>query len=187
VGEKHNLHSFKSERSDSMKHFRITKPTQLIAGLLSGLLFATMAVPLGAQPASESRPGRGFGPVYDAAHETTINGTIREVVTKHALGSPAGMHLLVAGPEGVVDAHVGPFPSKDTLEALHTGLPIQIVGAMERLHGRQYLLARQLIFGGRTVTIRSRAGFLLRAANSRHATSPRALKIAKSATYGGAR
>ena len=160
---------------------------QLFAGLLLGLLFATMAVPLGAQPASVSRPGRGFGPVYDAAHEITITGTVHEVVTKHTLGSPVGMHLLVSQAEGMIDAHVGAFLAKDVQEALHTGLPIQIVGAMEQLHGRQYLLARQLIFGGRTVTVRSRTGFLLRAANSRHATSTRALKIAKSATYGGAR
>ena len=170
-----------------MKQFRIMKLTRLIAGLLSGLLFATVVVPLGAQPASESRPGRGFGPVYDAAHETTVSGTIQEVVTKHAVGSPAGMHLLVAGPEGVVDAHVGSFLTKNTREALHMGLPIQIVGAMEQLHGKRFLLARQLIFGGRTVTVRSRTGFLLPAVNSRHTSSPRAQKIAKSATYGGVR
>ena len=85
-----------------MKRTCLTQPARMIAGVLTALLFAIVAVPLGAQPASESRPGRGFGPVYDTAHETTLNGTIREVVTKHVAGSPAGMHLLVAGPQGVV-------------------------------------------------------------------------------------
>jgi len=170
-----------------MRHLRCTKLTRPIAGLLTGLLFAILAVPLSATTKAEPHPERGFGPVYNAAHETTVNGTIQEVVTKRVLGSPAGMHLLVAGPEGVVDAHVGSFLTKDTREALHTGLPIQIVGATEKLHGRQYLLARQLIFGGRTVTVRSRTGFLLPATNSRRTTSSRASKVAKSSIYGGAR
>jgi hypothetical protein len=167
-----------------MKHFRITRPTRLIAGLLSGLLFALVALPLGAQPASQSRPGRGFGPVYDAAHETTLNGTIQEVVTKHVLGSPAGMHLLVAGPEGVVDAHVGSFLTKDTREALHMGLPIQIVGAMEQLHGKQYLLARQLIFGGRTVAVRNEHGFLVHNVAKRTRAT---VRVSQHEVNGGAR
>ena len=56
-----------------MKSTRFARPTRMIAGLLTGLLFAISAVPLGAQPASESRPGHGFGPVYAAAHEVTID------------------------------------------------------------------------------------------------------------------
>ena len=97
---------------------RLTKPTRLIAGLLCGLLLAILAVPLGAQPASTTHPAQGFGPVYDASHEITLNGTIQEFVTKRVVGSPTGMHLLVAGPDGVVDARVGPFLSKETKEAL---------------------------------------------------------------------
>jgi len=154
-----------------MTRDRSTKPTQLTAGLLAGLLLAILAVPLGAQLAPETRATRAVGPVYDAAHEITLNGTIKEVVTKRVAGSPVGMHLLVAGPEGVVDAHVGPYLTKDTQEALHAGLPVQIVGAVEQLQGKSILLARQLIFGGRTVTVRSENGFLMRAHASRSAHS----------------
>ena len=151
-----------------MRRNRSTKPTQLTAGLLAGLLLlAILAVPLGAQLAPETRATRAVGPVYDAAHEITLNGTIQEVVTKRTAGSPVGMHLLVAGPEGVVDAHVGPYLTKDTQEALHAGLPVQIVGAVEQLHGKSILLARQLIFGGRTVTVRNENGFLVRARGPR--------------------
>ena len=74
---------------------------RMIAGLLSGLLFAILAVPLVAQPATEVHPGQGIGPVYDAAHEVTLNGIIQQIVTKHTAGTPAGMHLLVTGPGGV--------------------------------------------------------------------------------------
>jgi hypothetical protein len=131
----------------------------MIMGLLTGLLFAILAVPLGAQTTPQPRAVRGFGPAYDAAHEITLNGTIQEVVTRHAIGSPAGMHLLVAGPAGVVDAHLGSLLSKETAEALQVGTPVRIVGATVLLHGKEYLLARQLTFGDHTVTIRSSRGF----------------------------
>jgi len=165
-----------------MRCIRTMKFTLAWTGLLSVLLLALLVTPLIAQPARAPQSGRGFGPVYDAAHEITLNGTVQEVVSKHALGSPAGMHLLVAGPEGTVDAHVGSFLSKDTREALHLGLPIQIVEAMETLHGKQYLLARQLIFGGRMVTVRNRNGFLV---DERFGSRNR--RNAKSEMNGGAR
>jgi hypothetical protein len=131
-----------------------------IAGLLSGLLFAILAIPLVAQPATEVHPGLGIGPVYDAAHEVTLNGIIQTVVTKHTKGVPVGMHLLVSGPEGVVDAHVGPFLNKQAKEALREGTPIRIVGAKTSIRGKSYLLARQLTVDGHTFTVRSRHGLL---------------------------
>ena len=173
-----------------MTRDRSTKPTQLTAGLLAGLLLAILAVPLGAQLAPETRATRAVGPVYDAAHEITLNGTIQEVVTKRVAGSPVGMHLLVAGPEGVVDAHVGPYLTKDTQEALHAGLPVQIVGAVEQLHGKSVLLARQLIFGGRTVTVRNENGFLMRAQGAHPARAKHEARVEKTSQVevnGGAR
>lgn len=142
-----------------MRRSRVTKPFLVAAGLVALMLAAT-AVPLGAQPASETHAGRGFGPVYDAAHEITLNGTIQSIVTRHAKGSPAGMHLLVAGPDGVVDAHVGSFLNKTTRESLHEGSAIKIVGAMTTLHGKDYLLARTMTVGDHTVAVRSTRGML---------------------------
>jgi hypothetical protein len=165
-----------------MRHTRLTKPIRMIAGLLAGLLFASLAVSLGAQPASETHVGHGFGLVYDAAHEITLNGDIQRVVTKHAVGTPVGMHLLVAGPKGLVDAHVGPFLSKEMKEALHTGTPVEIVGAMATVHGKSYLLARELSVGGTTVRVRSENGFLRRSPSTPYERSG----IEKKST-GGAR
>ena len=99
-----------------MRRNRLTKSRPTFAGLLpvlfAGLLLAILVVPLGAQPASETHAGHGFGVVYDAAHEITLAGTVQEVVTHHMAGRPAGVHLMVAGPHGLVDAHVGPFLAK---------------------------------------------------------------------------
>jgi hypothetical protein len=149
-----------------MRLSRLTN-TRLIAGLLSGLLLATMAVSLDAHAASVSRTGRGFGPVYDAAHETTFEGTIQEVLHKRTAGSPAGMHLMVAGPQGLVDAHIGPFMSKETKEVLQAGVPVRVVGANTTVRGRTYFMARQLTVDGKTITVRNARGFLVLAHSDR--------------------
>jgi hypothetical protein len=169
-----------------MSHVCLKNPARMIAGLLTGLLFTIVTIQPFAQTAADSRAQRPLIPSYDKAHEITLNGNVQEVVTRRVPGSPFGMHLLVARPEGLVDAHVGPYLSKDTQEALHTGLPVQIVGAMEEAHGKRYLLVRQLIFGGRMVTVRSENGFLVRARGPRMARSKPDNKEAKAAQKGGA-
>lgn len=144
-----------------MRRTFLKKPARLLAGLLTALLFVIVPIQPTAHAAdSPTRHPSSFG--YDKAHEINVSGTVQEVVTKHVAGTPVGMHLMVAGKEGVVDAHVGPYLAKDIQEALHAGLPVQIVGAMEQAHGKQFLLARELSFGGRTVTVRSEHGALVR-------------------------
>jgi hypothetical protein len=165
---------------------RFTKPTRMVAGLLAALLFAILTVPLGAETVSTPRAGHGFGPAYDSAHEITLTGDIQQVVTRHVAGTPGGMHLMVAGPQGIVDAHVGPFLSKETKEALHTGTPVQIVGAMATVRGKNYLMVRELNIGGNTITVRSEHGFLRRV-HTNHVQRPSSEKKAGVETNGGAR
>ncbi|HLW88749.1 MAG TPA: hypothetical protein VKR57_09655 [Terriglobales bacterium] len=151
-------------------------PVPLSARLLVGLLFAISSIPLGAQVTAKSGAGRSFGPSYDAARETTISGPIQEVVTQHQAGYPAGLHLLVAGPQGVVDIHVGPFLNKETIADFRTGASVQVIGAALSLHGKNYFLARQLTAGGRTITVRSERGFLVHQSAPRVAGSRRDVK-----------
>jgi hypothetical protein len=156
-----------------MKQTGFTKPAAAFAALLTGLILMAAALPLGAATAPVARPGQGFGPAYDAAHETILAGTIQEVVTKHTAGSPAGLHLMVFAAKGVVDAHLGPFLSKETKDALQTGMPVQIVGATVTLKDKEYFLARQVTIGGNTITIRNTRGMLLR----QHPQGQRIVKV----------
>lgn len=137
-----------------------TRRGRMIARLLTGLLLAVSAIPLGAQSGADSRAQQGLG--YDKAHEITLNGTIQEVFSQSIPGSLVGLHLLVATPQGTIDAHLGSYLTKDSQEALQVGASVQIVGAMETLHGKDYLLARQVTFSGRIVKVRSENGFLVR-------------------------
>ena len=161
-----------------------TNFARALAAILPAVLM--LAIPLGAQTATESHPAPGFGAPYDAAHEVTFNGTVQEVVTKHTVGSPIGMHLIVTGTQGAVDAHVGYRISANVREALHQGLPIQIVGVMETLNGKQFLMARLLMFGGQTVTVRTKTGFLVGPVGPARANDPRAQQAAARMANGGA-
>jgi len=151
---------------------------------MSGLVLAILPVAVIAQPATDASHVTILG--YDKAHEITLNGTVEAVITEPATGSPVGLHILVASPQGKVDAHLGPYMTKETREALQAGMPVQIVGAMETLHGKEYLLARQVIFGGRLVTVRSMNGFLMQTPSPR-AGHRGAAKTSAFGSNGGAR
>jgi hypothetical protein len=156
-----------------------------LIGAPSVLLVAILGVPLGAQVAPQAQAGRSLAAAYDAAHETTLTGTIQEVVVKHEKGSAPGMHLLIAGSQGAVDAHLGPYLDSDTRAALQAGTLVQIVGSMETSKGKNVLLARQLVFSGRTVTVRNAQGFLVRAQAGR-ARPSKSEKTAETESKGGA-
>ena len=140
----------------SCGHFIYTRATVC----LNVLLLAILIIPAGAQE-PKSTVGRGFGPAYDVAHETTLNGTIEDVVTQPQAGGVGGLHLMVAGPQGVVDAHLGAFLSKETKDSLRAGMPVQIIGAPMQLHDKEYFLARELNVDGHTVVIRTERGFFV--------------------------
>jgi len=105
--------------------------------------------------------GRGLGFVYDPAREVTIVGTVKEFVTHHIAGSPMGLHALISTSGQTVDAHIGPVLSKQIQESLHVGELVQVVGVHEKVHGKDVLLVRQLIYGGHQVTVRNERGFLV--------------------------
>ena len=128
------------------------------AGMLAVVIFAACSPHCAAQAAPEQR---AFNAPYDKAHEITVSGAIDQVVTQRIAGSPVGLHLLVAGSKGTVDAHLGAFLSRDIVDALHPGEPVEIIGAMKTINGKDYLLARQLTVDGRTIIIRNQRGFLL--------------------------
>jgi len=157
-----------------------------MAGLLSSLILLMAAIPVNAQAAEESAPRRAGMLAYDRAHEITVDGTIEKVLAKAVPGTPGGMHIVVTGPKGTLDAHLGPYLNKETKKALEAGTPVQMVGAMERLKNGNILLVRQLIFSGRQVTVRSANGFLIHP-RTPGASRPTAVKISQAEVSGGAR
>ena len=89
------------------------------------------------------------------------SGTIQDVIIEHVVGSPAGLHLLVACRQGVVDTHLGRFLCPQAKEVLYTGTPVKIVGTAIQLEDKGYFLARELSVGSRNIAIRNRRGSLI--------------------------
>jgi hypothetical protein len=151
----------------------------LWAALLLALLVA-VALPAVAAPGSKGThlPSRF---AYDKAHEITFNGTISQVVSHPAKGTlPLGTHLMVASSGTTRDVHLGSLLSKEVTETvLRPGQPVQIVGMNMTLRGKSVVLARQVITGGRLITVRNENGFLVMG------TKPRRSLTALTAVKGG--
>jgi len=154
------------------------------AARISIWLLAAMLLALAAEattPAQPSSVDRGSRLAYDQAREVTLVGTVERLVTHPDFGGPAGLHLLVSTSGKTVDAHLGPFFSKENQEALEAAQSVQIVGISTRIQGKDVVLARQLIFAGRLVTLRNERGALVREHPARRTTGD-----SKPAANGGA-
>jgi len=136
-----------------------SRSARIAASLVAALL---LAVGTQAAPSQSSSANQGLGFTYDRANEITRVGTVEELVAHSAPGSPPGLHLLISASGKTIDAHVGPFFSKQNREALIAGQPVQVIGVNENVHGKDVLFVRQLTFAGQTVTVRNERGFLVR-------------------------
>jgi hypothetical protein len=139
-----------------MRGNRITKSTRLVAGLISGLLFAIAALPLAAQPA------RQLHPFYDSSKEVTLNGTVSSLIDKASPGTMIGPHLLFTTASGEVDASLGKFASqgKGALSVV-PGQAVEVTGVMKTIGAKDVFVARVVKVGGRVYTLRNQHGFAL--------------------------
>ena len=134
-----------------MRRTRLTRPIpiKMIAGLLSGLLFAILAVPLGAQPAPAAHP------YYDITQEVTLHGTVSSVVTRTA-------HLMLSTTSGSVDASLGRwgFMGKGALH-VSAGERVEVTGVMKTYKDKQFFVARTVKVGSQVYTLRNEHGIPL--------------------------
>jgi hypothetical protein len=136
-----------------MTRSRLTKSTRLFAGLLAGLLFATLAVPLGAQRAPETHP------FYDIAKEVTLSGTVSSVQAKPSEGMIFGSHLILETASGQLDASLGKWglAGKGAL-SVAPGQAVEVTGVMKTIKDKQVFIVRTVKADGHVYTIRSKYG-----------------------------
>ncbi len=154
------------------------------AARISVWLVAAVLLTLAAEAATPSQSSsidRASGLAYDKTKEVSLVGTVERFVAHPQSGGPAGLHLLISTSGKTVDAHLGPFFSRQNQEALESGKSVQVVGISTSVHGNDVLLVRQLIFAGRVVTVRSERGALVREHPARRTT-----RNSKPAVNGGA-
>jgi hypothetical protein len=136
-----------------MRRTCLKQPARLIAVLLAGLLFAVVAVPLGAQPAPETQK------FYDITQEVTLKGTVSGVLVKAFAGMIMGSHLLLETASGPVDASLGRFglQGKGAL-SVAAGEEVEVTGVMKTLGDKQVFVTRTVKAGGQVYTMRNEHG-----------------------------
>ena len=152
--------------------------------LLGGMAGGTSAMSAAAQSSVPSTAtSTGWNSANSSAGEIKVLGTIRQVVSNHEAGGPAGIHILIDGPLGSFDASLGSFLPGEVRQALSNGTPVEITGIVRSANGKDYLLVRQLNVAGHQVTIRNANGFLVHNPSSTGAASGKV----RSDSNGGAR
>ena len=135
-----------------MRHLRCTKLTRPIAGLLAGLLFAILAVPLSATTKAEPHP------FYDLTHEVTMSGPVTGVVYGPSAGLIPGAHILLVTGSGTVDASLGKWGMQGKEASIHNGEQVTLKGVMKTLKNKQVFVVRTVEVGGHTYVIRNEHG-----------------------------
>ena len=133
-----------------MRHSRFISSAALIAGLLTGLLFAILVVPLSADD-SHSR--------YDVSKEVTLSGTVSSVLYKPAPRMIWGSHLMVETAFGRLDASLGRFGLEGNgALSVTPGQQIELTGFMKTVRDKEVFVVRSVKANGITYTMRNEHG-----------------------------
>jgi hypothetical protein len=124
----------------------------LFAGLLAGLLFAILPVPLSATTKAEAHP------FYDLTHEVTLSGPVTGVVYGPSAGLIPGSHILLVTGSGTVDASLGKWGLQGKENSIQNGEQITVKGVMKTLRNKQVFVVRTVQLGGHTYVIRNEHG-----------------------------
>ena len=129
------------------------------------LLCGALTTDAMAQTTIASQPSSGFIG-WDASKtkssDVAVTAIIQEVVPNHASGIPAGLHVMLGTPQGVLDASVGPYLAPDVQQMLVAGKQIQVFGQVKTINDQKYLLVRQLVLDGKPIVVRNDHGSLVR-------------------------
>lgn len=141
---------------------KVTKNNLVVVTLFLGWLMPICAI---AQGNGIPRPTGNFNHSSTSVvnpNDVVVVGSVQQLVSKHAPGTPAGAYLLLNTAQGVVDAHLGPYLSDDVRASLQKNQMVQVTGIPRTVNGKSYLLARQITVSGKQINIRNEYGFLLR-------------------------
>ncbi len=147
---------------------------KLLGGLGLTVLtaFSFLAAPVEAQNAATTKKN-ATAQKYDAASETTLNGTVTSVISNPTSGMLIGVHLILSTSSGNVDADLGPFALKgNNPVSVSTGEAVTVVGVMMTIRNSQVFMTRTVQAGGQTYTLRNQNGFPLYPSTGTPSTAP---------------
>jgi len=108
-----------------------------------------------AQKAAETAPM----PKYDASKEVKIKGTIEEVKEVTMGKGEVGVHLMVKTSSETIEVRLCPTGYlKDFEVAFSKGQQVEITGSRIKADDKDVILAREVVQGNNTVTLRDKQG-----------------------------
>lgn len=126
----------------------LVKGINLAAGILLSVVLASAQGP----------HARKNMRMYNPATETTLKGTI-EAVTQPTRGQMMGTHLTVKAGDETREVMLGPsnfIASKGFSFA--TGDSVEATGSKVTMGGTEYVIAREVVKDGKTLTLRDNSG-----------------------------
>lgn len=136
-----------------MMRGHLTMSTRTLAGLLNGLLFAIMTIPLNAQATP------GYSQYYYVSQEVTLRGVVSVILSRPAPGMMMGSHILLSTLSGPVDTSLGRWglQGKGAL-SLIPGQQVEVTGVMKHFENKKVFIARIVKIGDKVYTIRNEYG-----------------------------
>jgi len=133
-----------------MRHSRFISSIPLIAGLLTGLLFAILVVPLNADDSDSW---------CDVSKEVTLSGTVLSVLHLPAPGMIWGSQLMVETAFDRLDASLGRFGLEgEGALSVTPGQQIQLTGGMKTVGDKELFVVRSVKANSKTFTMRNKLG-----------------------------
>jgi hypothetical protein len=133
--------------------------TMLFCSVVLWLVLITEFAPPASAQNQEQADTQAVPRVYDASREVVLRGTISEVNSKPVTGLPQGFHVLLSTAQGSVDAHLGPnFGRSPAAKSLVSGAVIQVTGVTSHYVTGDIFLARIVLVGNQTITVRNENG-----------------------------
>ena len=126
---------------------------------IKSMSLAAGAMLLSVALASAQTPKAGkAGRMYDAATETTLKGTV-EAVIQNARGQMMGTHLTLKAGQETRDVMLGPssFITSNGF-SFAKGDSIEVTGSRITMGGTEYVVAREVVKDGKTLTLRDKTG-----------------------------
>ena len=129
------------------------------------MLYGTWVQNAAAQTGIATQPSSqfvGLDSIKSGISDTAITATIQQVIPNHTPGTPPGTNLKLGTMTGPLYVSAGPYLAPEIQKALVAGQRVQVTGKIQNIHGQNYLIARQLLLGGRQIAIRNDQGAVIR-------------------------
>jgi len=143
----------------------MNRTQQTVFALCLTLVFGPLAGVSKAQDTAKAASAvHGWAKAPASSEDRTITGSIQQVIPQQtSKGSVHAMQIVVASPQGAVNANLGSLLAENVKKSLGAGESVHMTGYTSTVNGQSTFVVRTLtVEKGKTVVVRNEHGFLVR-------------------------